>query len=89
MPTEAPTAADLERNPVVHTAMEAAWIDSLARDASLRHEEGGWIYWNLTTREVTIGRGPPGIGTAIVLDDPPIVEGSLIVGAFHTSQSDV
>ena len=41
---DAPTAAELEPNPVVKAAFAAAWADSLADDLELRHEEGGYIY---------------------------------------------
>ena len=84
MENDAPSITDLEQQPTVRAALEAAWSDSQSESAERRHEEGGWIYQDLITREIAIRRGPPGIGTAIVLDDPPIVEGSLVVGVFHT-----
>lgn len=84
MAMEAPTAADLERNPVVNIAMEAAWIDSLAHDASLRHEEGGWIYWNFTSGEISAIRASSGQTSSIDLDDPPEVAGAFVIGKFHT-----
>src|SRR5438552_1359192 len=80
----APTAAELLTHPAVQQALEEAWIDSSADDPGNRHEEGGWIYMNLTAAEITIGRAPRGIQAEISLDSPPIVAGAVIVGLFHT-----
>lgn len=59
MNAEAPTAADLEQHPVVRAAFAAAWADSLADDPVQRHEEGGYIYTDLTGT-VIVRRAPPG-----------------------------
>jgi hypothetical protein len=81
---DAPTAAELQANPVVRDALEQAWLDSLSGDPVLRHEEGGWIYMDLTSGVVSVQRAPPGYGASIVLDFPPLVPGSVVVGVFHT-----
>jgi hypothetical protein len=84
MDPEAPSAAELAANPVVRDAIEAAWTDSLPGDPALRHEEGGWIYLNPTTNQITVVRAPPGRQAAINLNNPPEVTGSVVVGKFHT-----
>ena len=53
-PATPPTIAELLNNPVVQQAMEEAWVDSLADDPQLRHEEGGWIYMDTTTGQISI-----------------------------------
>jgi hypothetical protein len=83
-PTRAPTAAELRDHPVVRAALEEAWMDSLVGDPDRRHEEGGWIYLNTTTGEITIRRAPAGEQAEVNLEDPPILAGSVIVGIFHT-----
>lgn len=84
MNPEAPSARELESHPVVQQALDAAWSDSLPGDAERRHEEGGWIYRDLTTGEIHIRRALPGIQAAIDLGSPPEVPGAVVVGKFHT-----
>lgn len=79
-----PTVASLQNNPTVQQALEQAWTDSQPNDPAHRHEEGGWIYINTTTGEITVLRQTPGQQAGIDLSNPPIVEGSVIVGKFHT-----
>lgn len=83
-PTRPPTAAELQNNPAVQQAMEQAWNDSQPNDAAHRHEEGGWIYQNTTTGEITTRRAPAGEQAALDLSSPPAVPGSVVVGKFHT-----
>jgi len=80
----APTTAQLQNNPTVQQAMQDAWNDSNAADAAKRHEEGGWIYANTTTGEITTQRAVPGAQASISLNHPPEVPGSVVVGKFHT-----
>jgi hypothetical protein len=84
MSTEAPSAAELEANPVVRDAIEAAWVDSLHDDPALRHEEGGWVYRDPTTNQTTVVRARPGRQAAIDLNNPPEIVGAVVVGKFHT-----
>jgi hypothetical protein len=84
MHPEAPTAAELEANSVVRAALAAAWTDSQADDPPNRHEEGGWIYQNLTTNEIEVRRAARGRQAAINLADPPELDGFVVVGKFHT-----
>jgi hypothetical protein len=84
MPPDAPTAAELEANPVVQAAFTAAWADSLTDDPALRHEEGGFIYLNVTTGDVVIRRAPPGGRDALDLTYAPFLADCYLVGTFHT-----
>src|SRR5262245_3310563 len=83
-PTRAPTAAELMADPVVQAALDSAWVDSQPGDPAARHEEGGWIYMDLTTGHVVTRRAPRGQQAGIDLRHPPTVPGSVIVGKFHT-----
>jgi hypothetical protein len=74
----------LEALPIVRQALEQAWTDSLADDPTRRHEEGGWIYQDLATGEVLVRRAPSGVRAEIRLANPPVVDGSVVVGKFHT-----
>src|SRR5262245_5530586 len=79
-----PTATELLSTPVVQEALDAAWKDSLPNEAAVRHEEGGWIYMDLSSGEITISRAPAGRQAEIDLSQPSIVDGSVVVGKFHT-----
>jgi hypothetical protein len=74
----------LQVNPVVQAAFTAAWADSLADDAVLRHEEGGFIYVNATTGEVVVRRAPPGERRKIDLSYPPVLADCFLVATYHT-----
>jgi hypothetical protein len=84
MASVAPTVEELQQNAVVQAALEAAWRDSLSDDPDRRHEEGGRIYFELATGTIEIGRAPTGSQRAINLQQPPIRDGFVIVGIFHT-----
>jgi hypothetical protein len=81
---DAPTAAELQANPVVLAAFAAAWADSFPDDPALRHEEGGYIYVNSTTGEVMVRRALPGTRRALNLTSPPAVPGCVLVATYHT-----
>jgi hypothetical protein len=83
-PTRAPTVDELQQDPVVQHALEQAWTDSLAHDAARRHEEGGWIYMNLTTAELIAGRAPSGLQAELEIGNPPVLQDCVIVAVFHT-----
>jgi hypothetical protein len=80
----APSATELRQNPVVVAALEAAWSDSLPADPQQRHEEGGWIYYELSSGTISVVRSPAGGRRAIDLSRPPEREGCIVVGKFHT-----
>jgi hypothetical protein len=83
-PQRAPTAIELANDPVVRTEIELAWTDSDVIDASARHEEGGWIYLDTTTGALTTRRAETGGQANLTLGDPPVVDGAIVVGTFHT-----
>lgn len=84
-PPEHPqTAGELIENPVVIQALDEAWADSQADDPRQRHEEGGWIYMNVSNSETTIRRALPGMQSAIDLHNPPLIDDCVVVGKFHT-----
>lgn len=83
-PHQAPTAAELLARSEIQTALQQAWAASLPGDAVNRHEEGGWIYMDTTTGQITVLRAPPGRQNTLDLRNPPLVGGSVIVATFHT-----
>lgn len=83
-PTRAPTGRELAANPVVKAAIDAAWTDSRPNNADERHEEGGWIYMNKSSGEISTARATPGYQTEINLANPPHQPGYVVVGVFHT-----
>ncbi len=83
-PTRPPTASELLAHPPVIQALEQAWVDSQVDDANNRHEEGGWIYMNLTTGIIVAQRAPGGTRSRLSLANPPLLPNHLLVGTFHT-----
>lgn len=71
-PTSALAWAELRNNPVVSEAIEQAWQNSKSEDPLRRHEEGGWIYLNIRTAEISVRRALAGGQTHIDLSNPPI-----------------
>lgn len=76
--------ATLKQHPVVVAALEAAWKDSLPDDPEQRHEEGGWIYADGITGELSVVRAPSGAVAMIDLSQPPTKSGCYVVARFHT-----
>jgi hypothetical protein len=70
--------------PIVQQALDEAWVDSLPGDPARRHEEGGWIYMNTTTRAVSIRRAQGGARAALDVGSPPVIDGAVVVATFHT-----
>ena len=83
-PNRAPTADELCNHPVVRAALAQAWTDSLPGDRDNRHEEGGWVFLDTATGDVSVRRASSGAQSELKLDRPPLVPGSVIVGVFHT-----
>jgi hypothetical protein len=52
--------------------------------ATTAHEEGGFIYMNLITGNLTTRSVPAGGQAALVLTAPAVVANSIVVGGFHT-----
>jgi hypothetical protein len=80
----APTAAELVSNSTIRDELEHAWTDSQSDDPAARHEEGGWIYMNIQTGELSVIRADPGGRAVVDLSRPPTTEGWVVVGKFHT-----
>jgi hypothetical protein len=53
-------------------------------DPDHRHEEGGWIYLDATTGEISVQLAASGYQSELNLDDPPVVPGRVVVAVFHT-----
>ncbi len=83
-PNRVPNASELLAHPDVIQAMDEAWVDSQVNDPSLRHEEGGWIYFDLTTGVIVLRRASPGTQSRLPLANPPLLLNHVIVGTFHT-----
>jgi hypothetical protein len=83
MALTAPTAGELLQNPVVMQELAQAWSDSLPNDANRRHEEGGWIYMDVSNGRISVEHAIPGGQYEIDLDHPIIVLMSVIVGKYH------
>src|SRR5688572_9412424 len=81
---QAPTIDELVKNPVVLQALDDAWIDSLPADSQRRHEEGGWVFYDIATGATLVRRAAKGTMAVIDLTSPPIVAGSVVVATFHT-----
>lgn len=77
------TPEEIANNPVVKAAMDAAWADSNADNATTRHEEGGWIYED-ADGNLTVQRWPSGNRSSIDAPPPTPPPGGQVVGEFHT-----
>jgi len=82
--TQPPTVDELLQSPLVLDALEKAWIDSETSDENRRHEEGGWIYLDLSTGQLSVERATAGGGSSIDLSKPPTLMNKVVVGKFHT-----
>lgn len=54
-------------------AMDEAWVNSQGNDPDDRHEEGGWIYMDLTTAAIVTRRAPTGTRSRLSLANPPLL----------------
>lgn len=83
----APNHAFLIRQTVVRNALRAAWNASnpaVNPPVGTQHEEGGWVYLNLLTNDLSVRRQAAGAGAAINLATPPIRADHIVVAKFHT-----
>jgi hypothetical protein len=69
-PTRPPTATELINNSVVQAAMDQAWADSQPNDPANRYEEGGWIYMDTATGQISTARAAAGSKRQISLAGP-------------------
>ena len=65
-------------------ALASAWVDSQVDDPTCRHEEGGWIYLDLSTGVIVTRRAAAGTQNRLSLAHPPLLPNHVIVGTFHT-----
>ena len=84
VPTRPPTASELLASAQVIQALGEAWADSRVNDPTDRHEEGGWIYLDLSTGVIQTRRAPAGTRSRLSLANPPLLPNHVIVGTFHT-----
>src|SRR5688500_8084337 len=84
VPTQPPTAAELLARWEVIQALDDAWADSHVSDPTHRHEEGGWIYLDVSTGAIVTRRAPAGTQSRLSLANPPLLPNYVIVGTFHT-----
>ncbi len=83
----APSYNRLINRRVVQAALRSAWTASnpaVPGSGTTQHEEGGWVYMNLFTGNLSIRRATAGGGAAINLTSPPVVADSIVVAKFHT-----
>jgi proteasome lid subunit RPN8/RPN11 len=74
-------------NRTVQAAIAGAWgASNVAVNPPVadQHEEGGWVYLNLLTNELSTRRQAAGAQAAIDLSAPPVQADSVVVGKFHT-----
>lgn len=83
-PTQPPTALELLAHPEVIRGLAGAWADSQVNDPTNRHEEGGWIYMDLSTGTIVTRRAPVGTRSRLSLANPALLPNHVIVGTFHT-----
>jgi hypothetical protein len=84
VPTQPPTVSDLLAHPNVIQALAEAWTDSEVEDPANRHEEGGWVYLDLSTGDILTRRASRGTRSRLSLTNPPLLSNHVIVGTFHT-----
>src|SRR4051794_37663231 len=84
VPTQPPTAAELLVSSEVMQALTESWADSRANHPTNRHEEGGWIYLDLSNGAIVTTRAPAGTQSRLSLANPPALPNHVIVGTFHT-----
>jgi hypothetical protein len=77
------TPEQIANDPAVKAAIDAAWADSSADNATTRHEEGGWIYED-ADGNLTVQRWPAGNRSGIDAPPPTPPPGGQVVGEFHT-----
>ena len=80
----APTIAELLKELVVIDALETAWLDSNVNDSANRHEEGGWVYVDVSNGAIATRRCPAGGKDGISLKTSFEIPGLVVVATFHT-----
>jgi len=86
---QSPTGKQLTEDAVVKSACEAAWADSNVNASNPNdwRENGGYIFMNLVSGQVSTARVPSGNWGGLNLPGPEIKDipdDSIVVGVFHT-----
>lgn len=84
---QSPTASTVDEMmlvPAVQAELESAWVDSLPSDPTLRHEEGGWVYFDPANNQFQIRRAGSGGQAFLDLDNPPELDDYFVVATYHT-----
>ena len=86
---QAPTGKELSENSVVKNACDAAWKDSNvdAINPNDWRENGGYIFMNLVSGEISTSRVPPGNWGKAIIADPALKDipaNTIVVAIFHT-----
>jgi len=86
---QAPTGKELSENSVVKSACDTAWAasNSDAKNPNDWRENGGYIFMNLISGEISISTVPPGNWGRLDLPSPDlktIPANTIVVGIFHT-----
>ena len=81
-----PDFNSLIANNAIKTALQQAWQASSASNQPNhgQHEEGGWIYLNLITEDLTVKRQTAGGQAAINLASPSTETDCVVIAKFHT-----
>ena len=80
----APSVSELVDDPVVVEALEKAWNESLPGDSARRHEEGGWIYMDITSGRIEVRSAAAGTQATLDLSAPHEIPSAVVVATFHT-----
>jgi hypothetical protein len=72
-PTRPPSGSELLVYPLVIQALVEAWADSQVNDPISRHEEGGWIYMDLSSGETQTRRASRGTRNRLSLGNPVLL----------------
>jgi len=78
------TIQEIAADPVVAEAINNAWADSNAGNATHRHEEGGWILQDIESGNLSVQSWPHGDHDSIDPGSPPEIPGKKVVGHYHT-----
>jgi hypothetical protein len=86
---QAPTGDQLMGNPIVTSAMDDAWANSNvgAKNPNDWRENGGYIFMNVVSGQISILKGAQGNWGAMNLPDPElkaIPDDNIVVAIFHT-----
>jgi hypothetical protein len=81
-----PDFSKLVANNSIIKELRKAWLASNASNIPNhgQHEEGGWVFLNLLTGDLSVQRQAAGAQAGIDLSNPPAQADSVVVAKFHT-----